>query len=151
MTTTKLKLPEITIKLKIKNKPTQELAITNSEDAANFARKIISSDLIEWQEQFVILCLNRANKVMGFYKVSAGGRTGTVADPRNIFTIALNSLATGLILIHNHPSGNLRPSAADNELTRKIKEGGQLLDITIMDHIILTSDSYYSYMDEGQL
>lgn len=151
MPTTKLKLPEITIKLKVKNKPAEELKITSSKDAADIARKIIDADLIEWKEEFILLCLNRANKLMGFYRVSSGGRTGTVADPKVIFTIALNSLATGIILIHNHPSGNLNPSGADNELTRKVQEAGQLLDITVMDHIILTTDSYYSYMDEGRL
>lgn len=147
----KIKLPEISIKIKIKNRPNQELAIRSSKDAADIARSIIDADSIEWKEEFIMLCLNRANKVMGFHKVSSGGRTGTVADPRIIYTIALNSLSTGIIVIHNHPSGNLNPSGADNELTDKIKKAGQMLDINLLDHIILTADSYYSYADEGTL
>ena len=103
------------------------------------------------QEQFKILLLNRANKVLGIYEVSTGGMSGTVADPKLIFATALKACASSIILSHNHPSGNLKPSNADLQLTQKVKEGGKLLDIEVYDHIILTTEGYYSFADEGQL
>lgn len=106
---------------------------------------------IEFVEQFKVLLLNRANRVLGIYEVSTGGVSGTVANPKLIFAAALKACASGIILSHNHPSGNLKPSAADLQLTRKIKQGGELLDIAVLDHIILTSESYYSLADEGLL
>ena len=100
------------------------------------------------QEQVEIVLLNRANKVLGISEVSTGGFSGTVADPKVIFSIALKACASSIIL-HNHPSGNLKPSQADLNLTKKIKNGGELLDIAVLDHIILTADSYFSFADEG--
>ncbi len=84
-------------------------------------------------------------------EVSTGGISGTVADPKLIFVAALKAGASGMIVSHNHPSGNLTPSQADMELTRKLKEGGKLLEIQLLDHIIMTSESYYSFADEGLL
>ena len=95
------------------------------------------------------MLLNRANKVIGIYEVSSGGMSGTVADPKLIFSAALKSCATSMVLSHNHPSGNLKPSNADLRLTSKIKAGGELLDIDVLDHIILTSEGYFSFADEG--
>ena len=95
--------------------------------------------------------LNRANAVLACFQVSTGGITGTVADPRLIFTAALKVNAVSLILAHNHPSGNLFPSTADQELTIKIKEAGKFLEIKLLDHIILSSDGYCSFADEGLL
>jgi len=92
---------------------------------------------MELQEQFKILLLNRGNKVVGIYELSTGGITGTVADPRLIFTAALKANAVALILAHNHPSSSLNPSNADISLTQKIKEGGKLLDINVIDHLII--------------
>jgi DNA repair protein RadC len=92
---------------------------------------------------------NRANKVLGIFELSTGGVSGTVADPKLIFAAALKVAASGLILSHNHPSGNLQPSQADIDLTRKIKEAGKLLEIQLLDHIILTTEGYYSFADEG--
>ncbi|WP_317168263.1 JAB domain-containing protein [Pontibacter pamirensis] len=102
-------------------------------------------------EQFKVMLLNRANKVLGIYETSTGGVAGTVADPKLIFVAALKACASSIVLCHNHPSGNLKPSAADLQLTKKIKQGGELLDIAVLDHIILTSESYYSLADEGLL
>src|SRR5438128_11419076 len=95
--------------------------------------------------------LNRANNVLGMYDVSTGGISGTVADTRVIFVAALKANACGIIISHNHPSGNLKPSRQDEELTQKIKLAGQLLDIKLMDHAIVTADGYYSFADEGLL
>ncbi len=104
---------------------------------------------MEFIEQFKIILLNRGNKVLGIYEVSTGGRAGTIADPKVIFAVALKGAAASIILAHNHPSGSLKPSQADVNLTRKIKSGGDILEIPVLDHLILTTDSYYSFADEG--
>jgi DNA repair protein RadC len=103
------------------------------------------------QEEFKVLLLNRGNKVIGIYEASAGGLTGTVADPRLILAAAIKSLAVSIILSHNHPSGNLKPSRADEELTQKIKVAANYHDIKVIDHIIITSEAYYSFAEEGLL
>jgi DNA repair protein RadC len=97
----------------------------------------------------VVLYLNRANKVIGSYELSKGGITATIADIRIILSVGLKTLATGLILAHNHPSGNLKPSEADVSLTNKIKEAAKLMDIQVLDHIILADGGYFSFSDEG--
>lgn len=102
-------------------------------------------------EEFWILLLNRANKVVGTERISEGGLTGTVADPRKIFNAALKANATSVILCHNHPSGSLQPSTADIQLTKKMSEAGKLLEITVFDHLIIGEGSYYSFADEGMI
>ena len=104
---------------------------------------------LELAESFKVLFLNRANQVTGVYTVSNGGITGTIADPRLIFIAALKGAACSLILAHNHPSGNLKPSATDISLTEKIVHAGRFLDINVLDHLIVTADSYFSFADEG--
>jgi len=102
-------------------------------------------------EVFAVVFLNRANRIRHFEIVSVGGITGTVADPRIILKKALEEDAVSLILCHNHPSGNLRPSRADEELTTKIRNAAKYFDINILDHIIVSTDGYYSFADEGNL
>lgn len=102
-------------------------------------------------EYFYACYLNRANKVLRVEQVSQGGLTGTVADPRVIFMGALRAKSTGIILCHNHPSGNLAPSQADIDLTKKMRESGKLLEIQILDHIIIDGNRYYSFAEEGRL
>ncbi len=102
-------------------------------------------------EEFWIILLNRANVVMKKECISTGGVAGTVADPKLIFKKALEQLASAIVLIHNHPSGNIKPSAADIALTKKMKEAGQFLDLPILDHLIFTDSDYYSFADEGIL
>ena len=102
-------------------------------------------------EVFGVLFLNRANKITRFEIISEGGITGTIADPRIVLKKALDENAVGLILCHNHPSGNLNPSQADKDLTRKIKDAAQLLDIKLLDHIIISESGYFSFSDEGLL
>jgi DNA repair protein RadC len=106
-------------------------------------------DKIELQEEFKILLLNQANRVLGIFSLSSVGITGTVADPRLIFGAAIKTCSTSIILSHSHPSGNLRPSRADEELTNKIKQAGQFLDIRVADHIIVSKEGYFSFADEG--
>ena len=102
-------------------------------------------------EEFVILCLNRANKVLGYSKISQGGLSGTVADPKVIFQVALKSNASSIILCHNHPSGNTKPSDNDIQLTKKLKKAGEFLELNVLDHLIITSDAYFSFADESLL
>ena len=105
---------------------------------------------IEMQEQFKVLYLNNSNKVLGIHTVSTGGITSTIVDPRIIFSGALLAHASAIILCHNHPSGALFPSLQDDNLTKKLCDGGSILGITVVDHIIVTTDGYYSYRDNGK-
>jgi DNA repair protein RadC len=102
-------------------------------------------------EEFKILLLNRAGRVIGCYEVSFGGFAGTVADPKVIFAVALKSCASSIVLAHNHPSGNLKPSQSDINLTQKLIQAGKYLEINVLDHIILTREGYYSFADEGMM
>ena len=102
-------------------------------------------------EVFAVLYLNRANKINHFEIISEGGITGTVADPRVILRMALEKDAVNIILCHNHPSGSLKPSRADEQLTTKIKEAAKFLDITVLDHVIVSEDGHFSFADEGLL
>lgn len=102
-------------------------------------------------EYFYVLFLNRNNQVLGSHMVSKGGFTGTVIDIRVIFQVALKVCATSIICLHNHPSGNLAPSDADHIVTKKIKSAGELLDISLLDHLIITSESFYSFAENGDL
>lgn len=102
-------------------------------------------------EQFWIMLLNNANKVIKLEKIGVGGMTGTTADPKKIFKSALENNATSIMLCHNHPSGNVIPSNADKQITNNLKKAGQFLEIKILDHIIIGNDNYFSFADEGIL
>jgi DNA repair protein RadC len=142
---------EIQLLYKSNVKPSLRPKITSSRDAHQILKEYWNESSIDLFEEFKVLFTNRANKVLGILEVSSGGISGTVADPKLIFAGALKASASGMILAHNHPSGNLQPSQADIELTKKIKEGGRFLEIQVLDHIIITSESYYSFADEGLL
>ena len=122
--------------------------ITCSRDAYN---EMIPHLIDKPHEEFWILLMNRANEILRPVQISAGGVSGTVADPKIIFKQALEHLASSMILFHNHPSGNLTPSQADKDLTRKLKDAGKLLDIPVLDHLIFTDKAYYSFADENIL
>jgi DNA repair protein RadC len=102
-------------------------------------------------EEFWVLLLNRANKVTMKKRISEGGLTGTVADPRIIFKLAVEELACGIIVAHNHPSGNLTASQSDIELTRRLKEAGRVMEIQVLDHLIIAGNKYFSFADEGMM
>lgn len=124
-------------------KPTQ---IRASQDVYEYIKpKLIDQPV----EQFWILSLNRNNRIINSQMISHGGVSGTVADPKVIFKLALEDLASGIILIHNHPSGNLKPSHADKQLTEKMVSSGKLLEIPVLDHLIFTDQDYFSFADEG--
>jgi DNA repair protein RadC len=122
--------------------------ITSSKDAAQILQPILADETIE---QFYLLHLNRANRVLKTECISSGGTSGTVADAKIIFKKALESGATNLILCHNHPSGNLKPSDADIQLTKKLASAGKLLDVEILDHLIVANTGWYSFRDEGMI
>ncbi|WP_299702724.1 RadC family protein [uncultured Pontibacter sp.] len=145
------RVAEIKLTYRNKVKPSDRPQVTCSTDSFQVLKASWDTGKIEFVEQFKVLLLSRANRVLGIYEVSTGGVAGTVADPKLIFAAALKACASGIILSHNHPSGNLTPSAADLQLTKKLKQGGELLDIAVLDHIILTGEGYYSLADEGLL
>ena len=126
------------------------VAIRSSKDAADFIRQFYSDDIGIF-ESFFLLLLDQSNTTTGYAKISQGGIAGTVVDPRIVAKYAIESLSPSVVLCHNHPSGNLKPSDADIAITNKIKAGLQLFDITVLDHIILTEDSYTSFADDGIL
>ncbi len=122
------------------------LQVTGSKDAVTIFQPLLG-DLLH--EEFWVLFLNRANRVISKQQISTGGMSGTVADPRMIFKAALDQKALSIILCHNHPSGNNQPSTADIQLTKNIVEAGKVLEISVLDHVIITQNSYYSFADEG--
>lgn len=126
--------------------------IRTSKDVHQVLRQVFDPELIEAREEFVILYVNRANKLIGYYKAFQGGVASVVADTKLMLSMGLKSLASGMIIAHNHPSGNLTPSDQDIRLTNRVKEACKLVDIELMDHLILTADGdYYSFADEGRL
>lgn len=148
----KTKVNEISISysgnLKTKDFP----KITCSNDAGTLLYENWDKGSIGLYESFKILLLNNSNKVKGIYTLSSGGITGTLVDVRILFAVLLKSLSTAVILAHNHPSGNNRPSEADKHLTKKITMGGEYMDIKVLDHLILTPDGdFFSFADEGIL
>jgi DNA repair protein RadC len=122
--------------------------ISGSKDAYD----LLKGDLMDIaHEEFWVVLLNRANRIIKKHQISLGGVHGTVADPKIIFKLALEELASGIIVAHNHPSGNLTASQQDIDLTKKLKEAGKLLEIQLLDHLIIAGKNYYSFADEGLL
>ncbi len=128
--------------------PEEKPRISGSKDAYD----LIYRDVMDLRhEEFWVLLLNRANRMIKKKRVSEGGVSGTVADPKIIFKLALDELASGLIVVHNHPSGNLVASQSDIDLTKKLKEAGKFLEVQLLDHLIIAGQKYYSFADEGVL
>jgi DNA repair protein RadC len=125
--------------------------LQKSNWSAELFKRYWDKNKIDFIEEFKLMLLNRANRVLGIIDVSKGGVSGTVADPKVIFAAALTRNSCSIIISHNHPSGSLKPSRQDEEITQKIKNGGLFLDIKLQDHIIVTSESYFSFADEGLL
>jgi len=124
--------------------------VGTSKDAEKFARQFYLEDLSIY-ESFFILLLNRSNTIQSGVKISQGGTSGTVIDFKIIAKFAIESLSHGIILVHNHPSGNLTPSEEDKRITEKTKQGLKLFDIQVLDHLILTENNYFSFADEGMI
>lgn len=139
---------EISYRPAIGSKP----EVTSSSDAYLILKEYYPENQIALKEYFVVMYLNQANRVIGVQNLSIGGLTSAIADVRLLFATAVKILSTGLILSHNHPSGNTRPSLQDRNLTKQVKEAGKLFDIKLLDHLILTpDDQYISMADNGDL
>ncbi|MFV9550408.1 JAB domain-containing protein [Algibacter sp. PT7-4] len=144
MKTYKTTIPEL--KLKRSKSSFNKTKITSSAIAEKFARQFYHDDLTIYESFFMIL-LNNSNNTIGYVKISQGGITGTIVDTRIIAKYVVESLATGVILIHNHPSGNLKPSITDKQTTEKIKKTLSIFDCNVLDHIILTENSCFSFAE----
>ena len=127
----------------------QSVKVTGPADAAVFAANFFEDDINIYESCFIIL-LNRANKIIGWYKVSSGGLDATIIDKRIICKVAIDALSAGVILVHNHPSGEVKPSSADIKMTKEVKDCLKLFDVTLVDHIILSEKKYYSFTDERE-
>jgi len=141
-------LSEVRLVYRSKHKPT--IRVLKSKDAFDILTPLYDKDLIEYLETFYLLLLNRANLVLGWVLLSQGGTAGTVVDTKVVFSLALTTNAHSIILCHNHPSGNLTPSEADIKLTKEIKKAGDILDLKLLDHLIVSNDDiFFSFSDEG--
>lgn len=140
------------IQLKYQPQPLTE-TINGAKDIHQLLiKRVYNEETIGYRETFKVLLLNNSNKIIGYTTISDGGLTSTIVDVRVIIQTALVCNATSIIITHNHPSGNPRPSGQDDSLTKKIKAACELMDIRLLDHIIVTPcDSFYSYCDEGRL
>lgn len=141
--------PEIS--LRKKNGDMKTAQIRSSKDMYDYFKELFDGDVLEVYESCFAIYLNQSKKTVGWIRISQGGITGTVIDLRLVFKGAIECLATSLILAHNHPSGNLTPSDADIKLTERIKAAGDIMEIKLIDHIILSPDGYYSFADEGKI
>lgn len=139
------------IKVSYRSTKLTSKAITSSKDAFDLLKQTWNKNTIELFEEFKIILLNRANNVLGIYQVSSGGVSETIADAKLVFSVALKTMASGIILAHNHPSGKLNPSDADIALTKSLAKAGAMLKIDVLDHVILTATGYYSFADNAQI
>ncbi len=142
---------ELELVYKTKVKPSQRPRILKIEDSFTLLRQVWNPEKIEMVEEFKVLLLNRANRVLGVFLASLGGIAGTIVDPGIILAAAVKANASSMILAHNHPSGNLKPSRHDEEVTRKIIGAAQFLNIKVLDHVIITAEDFFSFAKEGLL
>ena len=150
MKTQQITIAEVKLVYRTKVKASERLQIKCSKDAFDIFIESWDLDSIEHIEEFKLMLLTRSNKVLGIASISKGGINGTVTDIRIILQYAIKANASGIIICHNHPSGNLQPSESDQAITRKIKDSGLLMDVQLLDHLIITTeDSYYSFADNG--
>jgi len=142
------KVAEVEVSYKSNYNITERPKINSSQDAYQMLMQYWQLGKIELLEEFKVILLNTSNRVLGIVDISTGGVQGTLADPKIIFSVALKTNSSKIILAHNHPSSNTSPSDADKRLTRKLVDGGKLLDIEVCDHLIITNHGYYSFADE---
>ena len=129
----------------------QRQKISNSQGAYEILTNLFPENTMDYRETFIVLYLNRANQVLGYSVISQGGTSNTTVDIKMVIQTALLANASCIMLAHNHPSGNLHPSSDDNRITNRIIEAARLFDITVLDHIIITNESYYSFTDNGNI
>jgi len=145
-----MRVAEVTIKYDQIVKNSEREQVSSSQKSYEILRPFYE-DLIDYKEFSYMILLNRSNRVLGVHKLSEGGMCGTIVDLKIVFQVALLAGASAIILSHNHPSGNLSASEQDKILTKKITEAGKLLEILVLDHLILTSEGYYSFADNGKI
>ncbi len=143
---------EITVLYERKSIELERNKIKCSQDVIVLLKEVYEKNKISYQEEVIVLYLKSSDKLIGYQKLCSGGLTSAIIDVRLIFSTALKTFATGIIISHNHPSGNINPSKTDELITKKIVEAGKLLDINVLDHIIVNPDfEYFSFADEGYL
>lgn len=125
--------------------------VTSAEDVVRFMRGFLNPDRISYKEFFWVLLLNRANYIVGVSEIGNGTVSSVLVNRKEIFQLVLRTNASGIILVHNHPSGNIKPSSADEQLTREIDRCAALFDTNLVDHIVITSEAYFSFADVGLL
>jgi DNA repair protein RadC len=147
----KFSLPEF--KLIVNNPYTnsERMVIHSGESAVGILRDVWEADTLDLYESVYVLYLNLGMKLLGYQRVSFGGLNSSIFDPRVILASALLAGSTALIIAHNHPSGNKRPSISDQNMTKQLREAASIMNIVLVDHLIITSDSFYSFKDEGEL
>lgn len=145
------RIAEVRVAYSRKIKDADRYKITCSDDAVEVLRSRWKKNRIQYVEEFKIILLDRGNRVLGIYTASVGGQAGCVVDPKIIFGVALKANAAAILASHNHPSGQNFPSPTDQKITQKLKEAGQILDLPLLDHLILTQSEYFSFADQGVL
>ena len=144
----KNKLAEISINYKSNIKPENKIKITSPEESAHQLRNIWN-DKIDYQESMYLMLLDRANNILGYTLLATGATTGVLVDIKMILQTALKSNAHGVIMAHNHPSGNIYPSKQDDAITSKVKKGLEAIDVKLLDHLIISTEGFYSYQNEN--
>ena len=144
-----MEIAEIQVSYSNSNKYT--IKIRSSKDSYDVIINSWNADTLQLQEEFKVILLNRSNTVLGIYPLSRGGVSGTIIDMKLLFSVALKCISSSMIIVHNHPSGSLTPSTTDINCTHRIKEVCKLLDITLLDHIIIAKNGYFSFCDEGRI
>ncbi|RZL34076.1 MAG: DNA repair protein [Pedobacter sp.] len=144
-------MPLAEIKVSYSSINQERVTVTNSKIVYDLLRNQWNPHTIEYQEELKVVLLNRANVILGVYELSKGGMSGTVVDIKMILAVALKCNASGIILGHNHPSGNVEPSEPDKILTKKLKDACAILELFLLDHIIISKTAYYSFADNGNL
>ena len=129
----------------------QRQKISNSQGAYEILTNLFPENTMDYRETFIVLYLNRANQVLGYSVISQGGTSNTTVDIKMVIQTALLANASCIMLAHNHPSGNVQPSSDDNKITKRIMEAAKLFDITVLDHLIITNENYYSFTDNGNI
>lgn len=144
-------IPVIKVRVDV-DQPDNKIFLKSTIEAAEYCKDLIKADNTEWLENAFLLCLSSSNQIIGIKKISQGGIRGTIIDTRVVFMLALSTPGTtGIIIVHNHPSGNLTPSREDIRLTNKLAEAGKILDVLLMDSMIVTTEGCYSFADNGKL
>ena len=143
------RLAELKAVYRSRTRITERKQIREPQEVAEYLRIIWNKDTLELAEDFIVLCLNANHQVIGWVKVASGGMTFSQVDPRLVFAVALQTASAALILAHNHPSGNVKPSDEDKQLTKRMRDAGVLLGIHVLDHIILTKQAAFSFAESG--